>query len=178
LDDLTDGQLVALARRSEAAFETLVRRHAPRVHALAASMVGPGSADDVVQEVMISVHRNLKSFRGEALFSTWLHRIALNACYAALRPKQSLPYESVPEPVASSSPVRASEQAQLRERLAWAMNQLPRDQRETVALRELSQLDYAEIAEVMGVELGTVKSRLNRARAALRELLTAQGVTP
>ena len=182
LIELTDAQLVPLAAHPgpyrEAAFEVLVRRHAPRVHRIAAGTVGPGAADDVVQEVFVSVYRNLARFRGEAQFTTWLHRVTLNACHRALAARQHLPLEEVPEPPAPHSPVRAGEQADLRERLAWAMRQLPPEQRDAVTLRELSGLDYAEIAEVLGVELGTVKSRLNRGRAALRALLARIGVTP
>jgi RNA polymerase sigma-70 factor, ECF subfamily len=177
MNDLTDFQLIALASRQEAAFEALVRRHAGRVHALAANLVGPGSADDVVQEVFLSVHKNLKSFRGEAQFSTWLHRLALNACYGLLRRRQPEALEQVPEPHSRADPVGESENRALRERLAWAMQQLPDDQREAVALRELSGLDYAAIAEITGAELGTVKSRIARGRSSLRALLTAQGVT-
>ncbi|WP_045233604.1 RNA polymerase sigma factor [Deinococcus pimensis] len=178
MDDLTDPQLVALAVRDDAAFETLARRHLPRVRALAQSMVGVGAADDVVQEVLVSVHRNLRSFRGDAQFSTWLHRIVLNACYRALRARPTVLLGEVPEPVAPQDPALAGETAALRERLARAMSRLPREQREAVALRELSGLEYAEIAELTGVELGTVKSRINRGRAALRALLLEEGVTP
>ena len=177
MNDLTDSQLIALAFRQEAAFEALVRRHAPRVHVLAVHLVGAGSADDVVQEVFLSVHKNLKGFRGEAQFSTWLHRVALNACYGLLRRRQPEPLENVPEPLSPADPVGASETRQLRERLAWALRQLPADQREAVALRELSGLDYAAIAEITGAEIGTVKSRIARGRSSLRRLLTAEGIT-
>lgn len=182
MDSLTDAQLAALAARPglhrEAAFEALVRRHAGRVHRLAAGMVGPGAADDVVQEVLISVDRHLGSFRGEAQFSTWLHRVTLNACHKALAARRNLPLEDAPEPAAPHSPVLAGERADLRARLAWALGQLPPEQRDAVTLRELGGLDYAEIAEVLGVELGTVKSRISRGRATLRALLSGVGVTP
>ncbi|WP_425146002.1 RNA polymerase sigma factor [Deinococcus sp.] len=177
MNELTDTQLIALAARQDAAFEVLLRRHAPRVHALASQMVGAGFADDVVQEVFLSVHKNLKAFRGEAQFSTWLHRLALNACYGLLRKRQPEALEHVPEPVSASDPAHSSENLQLRETLAWAMSQLPRDQREAVALRELSGLEYAAIAEIVGAEVGTVKSRIARGRAGLRELLSQRGVT-
>ena len=184
MDDYTDEQLIALARSEGAgsaqlaAFETLLRRHAPQVHRLASSVVGPSSADDVVQEVFVSVHRNLKSFRGDARFSTWLHRITVNACSAALRKKQPDALDDWPEPAAHHDPALAGEQAQLRDLLAWAMRQLPEGVREAVMLRELAELGYAEIAEVLGTELGTVKSRISRGRAQLRELLSGRWDVP
>ncbi|MDV6375871.1 sigma-70 family RNA polymerase sigma factor [Deinococcus sp. ZS9-10] len=176
----TDLQLARLAVRDDAAFEALVNRHAAGVHRLAAAMVGPGAADDVVQDVFIAVHRGLKGFRGEAAFSTWLHRITLNACHKALRGKghPTVPLSDTPGLAAPHDPVHAGEQADLRVRLAQALHSLPADQREAVSLRELSGLDYAEIAEVTGAELGTVKSRINRGRAALRAYLTKMEITP
>ncbi|MDL2345846.1 sigma-70 family RNA polymerase sigma factor [Deinococcus sp. MIMF12] len=182
MNSLPDEQLVPLAahpgEQREAAFELLVRRHSPRLHRLASGMVGPGSADDVLQEVWMSVYRNLSGFRAEALFTTWLHRVTLNACHKALAARASLPLDEVPEPTSRHSPARAGEQADLRARLAWALSRLPPEQRDAVTLRELGGLDYAEIAGVLGVELGTVKSRISRGRAALRGLLSAVGVTP
>lgn len=178
LEELTDAQLARLARRDERAFEVLIRRHAPRVRGLATGMVGPGTAEDVVQETFISAYSGLPRFRGEAQFSTWLHRIALNACYKVLRARPLLDLAEIPEPASREDPAAHGEVLALREALAWALAQLPPEQREAVSLRELSELDYAEIARLQGVELGTVKSRINRGRAALRDLLTRKGVTP
>lgn len=175
---LGDADLVRLAVRDDHAFEALVTRHAAAVHRLAAVNVGSGAADDVVQDVFIAVHRGLGGFRGDAQFGTWLHRITLNACYRALKARQDIPFDDTPEPAAPHDPAHAGEQADLRGRLAQALQTLPREQREAVSLRELSGLDYAEIAEVTGVELGTVKSRINRGRAALREWLSRAGVRP
>lgn len=177
-DTLSDLHLARLAARDERAFETLVRTHAPQVHRLAASLVGPGAADDIVQEVFIAAHKSLKGFRGEASLSTWLHRITLNACHKALAARQTLPFGEVPEPAAPHSPVRAGEQAALRDALHAALAALPADQREAVTLRELGGLEYAEIAVLTGAELGTVKSRINRGRAALRAWLSSAGVKP
>ncbi|MCP2015293.1 RNA polymerase sigma-70 factor (ECF subfamily) [Deinococcus sp. HSC-46F16] len=182
MNSLPDEQLVPLAAHPgphrEAAFEVLVRRHSSRLHRLASGMVGPGSADDVLQEVWVSVYRSAQGFRREAQFTTWLHRITLNACHKALAVRSALPLDEAPEPTAPHNPARAGEQADLRARLAWALSRLPPEQRDAVTLRELGGLDYAEIAGVLGVEVGTVKSRLSRGRAALRELLSAVGVTP
>lgn len=177
-DTLSDLHLARLAARDERAFETLVRTHAPQVHRLAASLVGPGAADDIVQEVFIAAHKSLKGFRGEASLSTWLHRITLNACARALRTRATLALDEGRELAAPHDPVRAGEQAQLRARLAAGLQSLSAEQREALTLREIAGLDYAEIAAVTGTELGTVKSRINRGRAALRAWLTRAGITP
>ncbi|SEJ33527.1 RNA polymerase sigma-70 factor, ECF subfamily [Deinococcus reticulitermitis] len=182
LNDWTDAQLIPLAARAgphrEAAFELLVRRYAPGLHRLASGLVGAGSADDVLQEVFMSVYRSLAGFRGDAPFGAWVHRITVNACNKALAARRSLALDEVAEVTTLLTPVRATEQDALRETLARAMAGLPPEQREAVALRELSGLDYAEIAAVTGVSLGTVKSRINRGRAALRERLSASGYVP
>ncbi|WP_434781497.1 RNA polymerase sigma factor [Deinococcus xinjiangensis] len=175
---LSELELVRLAAHNERAFEVLVKRHAPAVYRLAASTVGSGAADDIVQEVFMALHRSLKTFRGEAQLSTWLHRVTLNACAKLLSARQNLALEAAPELAAPHNPAQAGENADLRERLAAALQTLPREQREAVTLREISGLDYAEIAELTGAELGTVKSRINRGRAALREWLQRAGVKP
>lgn len=180
MQELSDGQLAGLVarRQDETAFGELLRRHAPAVHRLASVMVGAGSADDVVQEVFMTLLNKAGQYRGEAALSTWLHRVALNACHARLRQRQSERLDEVPEPQSASSPARHAETLDLRERLHRALAHLNPEQREVLVLRELSGLDYAEIAELTGVTLGTVKSRLNRGRAALRDLLIPQEVTP
>lgn len=182
MNDWTDAQLIPLAARPgphrEAAFELLVRRYAPGLHRLASGLVGAAQADDVLQEVFMSVYRSLAGFRGDAPFGAWLHRITVNACNKALAARRSLALDEVAEVTTPLTPVRATEQGALRETLARALAQLPPEQREAVALRELSGLDYAEIAAVTGVSLGTVKSRINRGRAALRERLSASGYVP
>ncbi|WP_373291335.1 sigma-70 family RNA polymerase sigma factor [Deinococcus knuensis] len=178
LDALSDPELARLAVRDERAFEVLVTRHAPAVHRLAALNVGPGAADEVVQDVFVAVHRGLRGFRGDAQFSTWLHRITLNACTRALGRRLDVPLEDAPEPASAQNLTRAAEVTQLREQLSAALRTLPPEQREAVTLREVSGLEYAEIAALTGAELGTVKSRIGRGRAALRAWLTRAGVTP
>ena len=122
---LCDAELARLAVRDERAFEALVSRHAGAIHRLAALNVGPGAADDVVQDVFIAVHRGLGGFRGEAQFSTWLHRITLNACSKALGARQNIPFEDMPEPAAPHDPAHAGEQAEQHEPHERQVGQLP-----------------------------------------------------
>jgi RNA polymerase sigma-70 factor, ECF subfamily len=180
--DLEDAQLVVLSKRGSGdAFDELVRRHAPKAHAVASRIVGREEAFDVVQEAFISAYRALKSFREEAQFTTWLHRIVLNACYAKLR-KNPDASSDVDLPLdardAQPSPVDMAERRDLRSALERALQQIKAEFRETFALVEFGELDYAAVAEVLGIEVGTVKSRMNRARAALREILEEWGYRP
>jgi RNA polymerase sigma-70 factor, ECF subfamily len=182
LSALEDADLVALSRRGEEeAFDELVRRHSPRLHAVSSRIVGREEAYDVVQDAFLAAYRAIGTFRFDAQFSTWLHRIALNCCYARLRkyPDSNTDLEpSEGGDEKSDSPVLAAERQDLRLALEKALGQLKPDFRETFVLVEFGLLDYAATAAVLGVEVGTVKSRMNRARAALRETLESWGYRP
>jgi RNA polymerase sigma-70 factor, ECF subfamily len=180
--DLEDAQLVLLSKRgSSEAFDELVRRHAPKSHAVASRIVGREEAYDVVQEAFISAYRALPGFREQAMFTTWLHRIVLNACYARLRKNPDatsdleLPVDARDE---HPSPVEVAERRDLRQALENALQKIKAEFRETFVLVEFGELDYAAVADVLGIEVGTVKSRMNRARAALREILEGWGYRP
>ena len=187
LELLEDITLVAIARsdrdasRRDGAFDELVRRHAPRLHAVASRIVGREEAHDVVQDAFVSAYRSIGSFRDQSQFTTWMHRITLNCCYARLRknPQASsdleMPLEiGDPRP----SPSEVAERRDLRGALERALTKIRPEFRETFALVEFGDLDYAEVANVLGIEVGTVKSRMSRARSALREILEAQGYRP
>ncbi len=179
MNHLTDAELIALSKRDEVAFETLMQRHGPKAAALARSLVGDSQVDDVLQEVFISVHRGLKNFRGEAEFGTWLHRITLNACYAKLKRVVPEALEDYEHHLSSDQNVhKNAERAQLRSLIESGMQTLPLEQREAFALREFSGLEYESIAEILRCQLGTVKSRISRAKASLKEFLTSKGVRP
>jgi RNA polymerase sigma-70 factor, ECF subfamily len=182
LTALEDADLVVLSRRGEEeAFDELVRRHSPRLHAVSSRIVGREEAYDVVQDAFLAAYRAIGTFRQEAQFSTWLHRIALNCCYARLRKHPDSNTDLEPTDRSddhSDSPVVAAERHDLRVALEKALGQLNPIFRETFVLVEFGNLDYAATAAVLGVELGTVKSRMNRARAALRQTLEGWGYKP
>jgi len=137
-------------------------------------MVGEASAEDAAQETFFAAYRSLKSFRGGA-FRGWLLRIASNQCYDQLRQRQRRPTDILeddapvvdPEPLPEHVVLSAETVAVLEQAIA----QLPPEQRLCVLLIDVQGLDYDEASQAMGVNLGTVKSRLSRARARLRELL-------
>ncbi|MBU6161269.1 MAG: sigma-70 family RNA polymerase sigma factor [Myxococcales bacterium] len=176
----------SLQRRDEAAFARMVREYQDRVFALVFRMLGDrAEAEDVSQEVFVTVFKAIDSFRGDSQFSTWLFRIAANHCRNRLRYLSRRNYhrgQSLDEMHEGEYPVQLSEQvpqpdrilegAQLEKTIQDALNALDEDQRLIVVLRDLEHLSYGEIAQILDVAEGTVKSRLFRARLALRELIS------
>ena len=180
-------QLAQAAQRGDLqAFNQLVSAYQRQVYNLCLRMLGnPHSAEDVTQEAFVSAFRRIDTYRG-GNFKAWLLRIATNACYDALRkqgrrPASSLDnlYEDSDSPpipdVDTVSPEAAAEQRELRETVQRALAEIPADQRAAIILCDLQGLAYEEIAVALHVNIGTVKSRINRGRAKLRELLTPAG---
>jgi RNA polymerase sigma-70 factor (ECF subfamily) len=137
------------------------------------------AAEDATQEAFVASWRNIASFRGEA-FRPWLLRIAANLCRDELRRRGRRPASSldnaleagVPEPSDDDpTPDDSALTSELRGRLQAALQLLPQDQRTALVLCDIDGLDYGEIATVMGTSLGTVKSRIARARMKMRELM-------
>jgi RNA polymerase sigma-70 factor (ECF subfamily) len=172
LDDLT----LARARAGEeAALEALVDRYQRRVYSLVGRMMvsRPQLVEDLAQEVFVKVLHALPRFdaRGPARLSTWILTVATRTCLDVLRSKRP-EAEEIPGTLESSSdPEGETAQRQMGRRVQAAMAKLPEDMRAVVVLRGYHDLDYDEIAAALGIEVGTVKSRLGRARAALREAL-------
>jgi RNA polymerase sigma-70 factor (ECF subfamily) len=177
-----DAALVEEAVRGElAAFNQLVLRHQDRLYALVFRMVpDPDQAADVVQEAFFSAYRNLASFRGGSVAS-WLGRIAVNAAmdlhrFRRRRPSQPYPElddESWQPPAEPEQEPESRALAIERSRaLAEALDGLPFEQRSCIVLYDVQGYDYGEIARIMGVSVGTVKSRIHRGRVALRAALT------
>lgn len=148
-------------------FEALVRAHAGAVSAYARAVApDPWTADDAVQETFLRAWKYLDSFRGRGSFEGWLIRICRN-CVIDLVTSRPLPVdEHVPE--RSAAPDTSSEVYDL-------VDRLPMQQREVVALCGLLGFDYATVADILGVPVGTVRSRLHRARAILEQQLAAGG---
>jgi RNA polymerase sigma-70 factor (ECF subfamily) len=159
------------------AFTELVERHDRSLRALAFRLLGDRDRmDDALQEAYARAYRALPRFRGRSAAGTWLYRIVYNACVDELRrerPERRLPLDAVEE---GSAP-DPSDVATGRAALAAALAALPLDQRAAVLLVDAQGFDYASAAEILGVRVGTLASRLNRARASLREALepTSEG---
>lgn len=185
MNALQERQWVASAREGDQdAFEQLVRAYEKRVFALTLRMCGsPEDAAEAAQEAFLAVWQGLGSFRGESSFSTWLYRLASNACVDLLRREGrhraaaslddgELNVDAVdPAP----TPQEAAERTELREGIEEGLRQLPEEYRQVLILREMHQLSYEEIAGTLCLDLGTVKSRISRGRKRLRKFLLESG---
>ena len=192
-----EGDTLALVERAkngdDDAFSTLVERYErfvynTAVRVLSAASQSPDLADDIAQEAFIKAWRSLSSFRGDCTFSTWLYRIAVNCAKDGIRAASRRPSVSLSSlasgddedegeewdiPVTSGDtiPEEAAERSELILAVRRAVESLPDEQRQVIVLRDLHGLPYQEISDKLGIELGTVKSRLNRGRQNLKTIL-------
>ena len=172
---------IARARQGDAdAFSHLVHSYETSVYRLALRMCGnPHDAEEVAQEAFVAAWKGLPSFRGESKFSSWLYQLTTNAAINFLRKEKrhrgAVPLEDGAELAAEGTPQQAAEAAELREALQQALDSLTPEHRQIFLLRQMRQLSYEEIGQLLGLESGTVKSRLNRAKKQLRQILLQQG---
>lgn len=177
---MVEEQCVAQARGGDAsAFEELVRMYEAPVYRLALRMCGESAADDVTQEAFLAAWRALPDFRGDCRFSTWLYRLTTNAGIDWLRrEKRYRSTDDVTElelPDDAPSPQEQAEQSETQSAVRRALSRLSEEHRQVLLLRYMQELDYGEIAAALDVSEGTVKSRINRAKGRLRELLAPGG---
>ncbi len=171
-----DERLVQRYLRGDAgAFTTLFERHETRVYNVCLRILGDREdARDASQETFITVLRKLPQFRGESAFSTWLHRVAVNACYDALRKRKRHPMlrpaadderDPLPDPGPATPDPAEAVAGEID--VARALAQVPEDYRIALILADVRDLPYEEISRVLDVPVGTVKSRVHRGRVAL-----------
>lgn len=177
-----------LRERDERAFEEIVLLYRDRVFGLIVRMVGNREeAEDLAQEVFITVLKSIETFRGESKFSTWLYRIAANHTKNRLKYLSRRAYKATaefddaaeravqrgeaPGTLRATTPEAAMAGAQIERVVQAAIAELDEDHRELVVLRDMEELSYEEIVAITGLNEGTVKSRLHRARTALKELV-------
>jgi RNA polymerase sigma-70 factor (ECF subfamily) len=185
--NIQEQQWIDAARLGDAsAFEELVKLYEKRVYALTLRMCkNPEDAAEAAQEAFLSAWQGLPFFRGDASFSTWLYRLASNACVDLLRKEQrhravsgpSLNDEDTYMDIAddAATPQELAERSELREQIEEGLQSLRPEHREVLILRELHQLSYDEIAQTLDLDTGTVKSRISRGRKALRNFLLQSG---
>lgn len=173
--------IIARARRGDAdAFEQLVETYREPVFRLALRMCGNAAdAEEAAQEAFIAAWRGLPNFRGESKFSTWLYQLASHAAIDLLRrEKRQIAAEDITEvnaPDNAPDPQQRVEQSEQRQAVRDAIWQLTPEYRQIVVLRFLQELSYEEIGTALKLPVGTVKSRLNRARSQLKEILSQSG---
>jgi RNA polymerase sigma-70 factor (ECF subfamily) len=181
--ELPDAQVVTQVLAGQTAlFEILMRRHNQRLYRAARAILGDDAeAEDVLQQAYVNAYAHLRQFDGRAAFSTWLTRIAVHEALARVRKRgryQSLDEDETREPIMSPRPLPDPEhQAMTRELstlIEGAIDRLPDGSREVFVLREVEGLDTAETAESLGISEDAVKTRLSRAKAALRRDLYAR----
>ena len=186
----TEQELVARAREGdERALEQLVADNEKRVYNLCRRLAGnPEDGAELAQEAFLNAWRGLPRFQGESSFATWLYRLASNACIDFLRREKrrrslsmtvSLDDETCERqaelPDQRSTPEQHLERQELRRAIRDGLQRLSEEHRQVLVMREVSGLSYAEIGQVLGLEPGTVKSRIARARLALRKALESEG---
>ena len=173
--------LISRARGGDReAFGELVEQYRDNVYRLAYRMCGNAyDADEAAQEAFVAAWRALPNFRGDAKFSTWLYRLTTNAAIDVMRREKRHQTvgdgEMVDVADDADSPQETVERTEQQEAVQKALSTLSEEYREVLLLRYMEELDYAEIAEVLQLPSGTVKSRINRAKAALKTALLKSG---
>jgi RNA polymerase sigma-70 factor (ECF subfamily) len=183
--ELDDAELIAAIKRSDpGSREALYHRYKRRVYGLAVRIVGPIDAEEVAQEAFIRIFRGLPKFRGDAALSTWIYRLAVNAAlsHRTRRAGARLPTaleDGQAERTIEAQPAEQTTQgdAVLRARLERALVRLPAGYRTVIVLHDVEGLEHEEIASILSCHVGTSKSQLHKARAKLREILAADGIT-
>lgn len=165
------------------AFAALVGRHERRMYNLALRMTGrEEDARDATQEAFLNALRKLSSFRGESRFTTWMHRITVNTCYDLLRKRQREPVFDLDEDEAPRVPVPSApdhaDDAIASVDVQRALLQVPEDFRAAMILHDIQDLPHDEVASILGVPVGTVKSRLHRGRLILARALRGERERP
>ncbi len=183
---MTDGQpsdetLVRRAQKGDTkAFDVLVERHYRRIFSLAFQMLGNSDdAADATQDTFVKAFEQMKSFRGDSAFSTWLYRIAVNTCRDFLRRPRPINFSQLTDNEHSEfdpaiwtepNPEDLLAQRERAELVHLALRQLPEEMQQVLALCDMQGLSYNEAAAVLGVPEGTLKSRLHRARQAFKNV--------
>lgn len=187
---MTEEELIARAQRGdEDAFAQLLELHQNKVYGLTLRLTNsPEDAMELTQETFFNAWRGLPNFHGESKFSTWLYRLATNATFDFLRREKrrraisSVPLSTQEDPERvldipdrRFTPQDEVERQEFQEAIRRGLALLSDEHRQVLVLRELNGLSYTEIAQVLDIEEGTVKSRISRARLALRKILLADG---
>jgi len=180
-ESLSDPILVTRAKSGDArALEALCVRHAPRVERLARHLLrDPEDARDAAQEALAKLCVRLRQFRGEAQFSTWLHRLVVNTCRDAAERQRTRRHEQLPEELGADlehDPARSVRISELRRELCDSLAGISSEQARVVVLKDALGYTFEEIAAAAGMPVGTAKCHAHRGRNRLRERLESRDV--
>ena len=179
--EFDEGRMIERASGGDPeAFNRLMERHERRMYAVALRMcANREDAQDCLQEAMLRVYRAIGSFKGESSFSTWVYRITMNTCLDELRRRKNKQSASLDDLLDEgwapaddrSSPEKHAVRAETARVLRETIRELPEDMRAAVVLRDIQGYTYEEIAQMLEINVGTIKSRISRGREKLREKL-------
>lgn len=179
-------QLIKKCKEGDiSSFELLIESYQQKVYNIALRMLGSQEdASDVAQEVFIKIYKSISNFKEESSLSTWIYRIATNVCLDELRKRKKAKFVSIDTPVQLEDgevsmqmedqglqPDELVTQKELKEEVQKAISSLKDDHKIVIILRDINGYSYEEIADILGCTLGTVKSRINRARNSLKDIL-------
>jgi RNA polymerase sigma-70 factor (ECF subfamily) len=174
LENISDQQLIEQTLAGDGlAYGRLVTKYQRAIYGLARRMLRDHDlADEAAQETFVKAYFALRQYDPSYRFYTWLSRIAFNLCCDALRDrKRTIPLDDAPEPQSADDPLESAVQNDTRQRVRAQIDRLPAEQRRIVLLRVDKDLSYGDISKILGIPIGTVMSRLYRARRALYESL-------
>ncbi|MDI3533885.1 MAG: polymerase sigma-70 factor, subfamily [Thermosediminibacterales bacterium] len=171
------------------AFSKLVKLYEKKVFNIAYRMLGDyEEAGDVSQEVFLRIYKSIESFKGNSSLATWIYRVTTNMCIDQLRRKKGKQIYSLDEPIetdygklypeapdASDTPEEQVLKKDVQKLIKKSLEKLPEEQRIVIVLRDIQGFSYNDIAEITGCSLGTVKSRINRGRKALKDIIESDG---
>lgn len=163
------------------AFEKLIVMYEDKIYNLCHYLLKNNEdALDASQEVCLKIYKSISAFKGDSKFSTWVYRVTYNTCLDHIKKrKDELPYDDVINPETTQSEGRIEdivEKKELKQEIKNSIKKLSNDFRTIIILRDIDGLSYQEISEILKIEVGTVKSRLNRARESLKKELIKNGV--
>ena len=173
---MTENDLIKKAAGGDMnAFEQLIEQYQGMVYNLALKLLcNPEDAADAAQDTLIKTYNSISSFNGKSRFSTWIYRVTYNVCLDRIRKTKRRTHELLNERIVDGGPTPQSalEDSERALIIKDAINSLPPDQKTAIVMRDIDGFSYDEISEVLSCSLGTVKSRINRARLKLREILS------
>lgn len=185
---MSDEELVKKVKDGDIdAFEDIIKKYEKKIFSLIYNMLrNENEIEDIAQEVFIKVYKNLDKFHGDSSLYTWIYKIATNLCLDQIKKRKDIIYmdeklrvndDEVEFQIPSDEKTQDElyEQKELKQKLEKCIEKLPEKQRAMIVLRDIKGLAYDEIAEILELKLGTVKSQINRARLKLKELLEKDG---